>query len=65
MNTARKDCIWFDQCGDQCHGECDNYWSQEFEKSESEREYSQYLDEMREAYMESVKDYSDGRSEIS
>lgn len=64
MNTARKDCIWFDQCGDQCHSQCDDYWSKEFEESESEREYTRHLNEMQEDYMEVVKDYSDGRSEM-
>ncbi len=64
MNTARKDCIWFDQCEYQCHDQCDSYWSQEFEESESEREYAQYLKEMQEAYMKTVKNYSDGRNEM-
>ena len=63
MNTARKDCIWSDQCGDQCHSQCDDYWSKAFEESESEWEHTQYLNEMQEAYMEAVKDYTDGRSE--
>mgnify|MGYP001521349214 CR=1 FL=1 len=25
MNTARKNCIWYDQCGSECQGKCDDY----------------------------------------
>ena len=27
MNTARKNCIWYDQCGSECQGKCDEYSS--------------------------------------
>jgi len=64
MDTARTDCIWFDHCGDQCRGQCDSYWSQGFEEMESEREYVQYIKEMQEDYMQTVRYYSDGRSEM-
>jgi len=64
MNTARKECIWFDYCGDKCYGQCDDYWSKEYEDQESEKYYRQDLKRRAEAYKEIVRDYSDGKDDF-
>ncbi len=64
MDTARKNCIWYDQCRTQCYESCEYYWQDRFEESECERKYAEYLGEMQKAYMQTVSEYSDGRSEM-
>lgn len=49
MDTARKDCIWYEQCGQECYEGCDDY-SPIDSSDEEEAFYQQILKENAEEY---------------
>lgn len=59
MNTARKDCIWYDQCGSGCQWECEDY-SPADDAAENEAFYQSTLEENVQEYEEIIEEYSDG-----
>lgn len=59
MNTARKDCIWYDQCDSECQWECE-YYSPADDAVENEAFYRGILNENAQCYEEIIQEYSDG-----
>lgn len=58
MNTARKNCIWYDQCGSECQGKCDDY-SPADDAGENEVFYQSILKENAQEYEKVIQEYSD------
>ena len=58
MNAA-FDCIWYDQCGSECHGKCE-YYSPADTAMEDETFYMEVLKENAQEYEKSIQDFSDG-----
>lgn len=58
MNTARKNCIWYDQCGSECQGKCDDY-SPADDAGENEVFYQSVLKENAQEYEKLIQEYSD------
>ena len=59
MNTARKNCIWYDQCGSECRG-CEDY-SPVDDAVGNEEFYRGVLEENAYEYEKIVRDFSDKR----
>lgn len=59
MGTARKDCIWYDQCGHECLEGCDDL-SPIDSSDEDAAFYQQILKENAEEYDSLVQEFSDG-----
>lgn len=59
MNTARKNCIWYEQCGAECQGRCEDY-SPVDESEDNETFYRNVLAENAQEYQKVIRDYSDG-----
>lgn len=57
MNTARKDCIWYDQCGSECRG-CEDY-SPVDDAVGNEKFYQSVLEESAHEYAKIVQEFSD------
>lgn len=57
MNTARKNCIWHDQCGSECRG-CEHY-SPVDDAVGNEEFYLGILEENAQEYAKIVRDFSD------
>ena len=58
MNPARKNCIWYDQCGSECQGKCDDY-SPADDAGENEVFYQSVLKENAQEYEKVIQEYSD------
>lgn len=59
MDAARKECIWFGQCGSDCSGRCPDF-SPADESEEAENYYHDILKENAEEYQSVIREYSDG-----
>ena len=59
MSIARKDCIWYEQCGSECFGRCEDY-SPTDESEDNEAFYRGVLAENAKEYKKVIQDYSDG-----
>lgn len=57
MGTAREDCIWFDQCGQDCFGRCDDF-SPVDSSDEDVAFYQQVLKENAEEYDKLIREFS-------
>lgn len=57
MGTAREDCIWFDQCGHNCFGRCDDF-SPIDSSDEDVAFYQQVLKENAEEYDKLIREFS-------
>lgn len=57
MYTAREDCIWFDQCGHDCIGRCEDF-SPTDSSEEDTAFYEQILKENAEEYCKLIQEYS-------
>lgn len=62
MCTVRKDCIWIDQCGHMCSGECDDF-SPIDSSDEDEAYYSKILKENTDEYFKLIQEFI-GEGEI-
>lgn len=58
MNIARKDCIWYEQCGSECTENCEDY--SPTDESEDNESHGILLENARE-YQKVIRDFSDGR----
>lgn len=58
MNAAQKNCIWYDQCGLECRGKCDDY-SPADDPGENEVFYQGVLKENVQEYEKVIQEYSD------
>lgn len=63
MNAANRECIWKEQCGDECHGRCSDYTPAD-ESEDNENFYSYILKENAEEYQKIIDDYSDGEVDV-
>ncbi len=59
MDTARKDCIWHEQCGSECQGGCEDY-SPADESENNEAFYRNVLEENAQEYQKVIRDFEDG-----
>lgn len=57
MDTARKDCIWYDQCGQECYERCDDY-SPIGSSGQDEVFYRQNLKKNTEEYSKLIREFS-------
>lgn len=62
MNTARKNCIWYGECGMECQG-CSDY-SPIDDSPKNEEFYLGVLKENAGEYRKIIRDFSDGSEEI-
>lgn len=58
MGTARKDCIWFDQCDHECTGRCNDF-SPIDSSDEDVAFYQQVLKENAEEYGKLTQEFLD------
>ncbi len=58
MSTARKDCIWFEQCGSECRGKCDDFTTIDGPEDD-ETYYRNVLYENALEYQTVIRDFSD------
>lgn len=58
MSIARENCIWYEQCGSECCGKCEDY-SPADESEENEEFYKGILAENAQEYEKVIQDYSD------
>ena len=59
MNTARKNCIWYDQCGSECQGKCDDYSPADDAGENEVLFYQGVLKENAQEYEKVIQEYSD------
>ena len=59
MNTARKNCIWYDQCGLECQGKCDHYSPADDAGENEVLFYQGVLKENAREYEKVIQEYSD------
>lgn len=59
MSIARKKCIWYEQCGSECFGRCEYYFSAD-ESGEDEKFYWNVLVENTKEYEKVIRNYLDG-----
>lgn len=57
MNTAWKDCIWYEQCESECCGKCDDY-SPVDDSELNEAFYQSILRENAEEYQDIICEYT-------